>query len=140
MDLHQSSNVATTQWVANSLRNTTSAPFTYALLTAAAHHLQALGAREAEDTLVFKAKAISEINSLLSDANTGIDDNNIAAVFMLLCLEESALAPGSKPDDDANWSELQRSIHLNGLRTMIQQRGGLAALSANRCLQVFILM
>jgi hypothetical protein len=30
--------------------------------------------------------------------------------------------------------------HLNGLRTMIRQRGGLAALGGNQCLHVFILM
>jgi len=140
LDLHQSSNIATTQWVANSLLGSTSAPFTYAILTTSALHLQALGATTAESALYYKSKAISEINMLLSDEKTSTDDNNIAAVFMLLCLEESQLAPGNEKRDDIGWSELQRSIHLNGLRIMIQQRGGLAGLSSNRCLQVFLLM
>ncbi|KAF2191344.1 hypothetical protein K469DRAFT_656147 [Zopfia rhizophila CBS 207.26] len=141
VDMHQSSKIATTDWLSNALRDTTSgAPFTYAVLTTSALHLQSLGVNNnIENILYYKARAISEINTNLSDPRTSIGDNNIAAVFMLLCLEESQLAPG-RAHDDSEWNEMQRAIHLNGLRTMIQQRGGLSALSANRCLQVFILM
>ncbi|KAF2735062.1 hypothetical protein EJ04DRAFT_222574 [Polyplosphaeria fusca] len=139
VDLHQTSTATTTGWVARSLRDQTSAPFAYALLTSSALHLQGLGAQGVENPLYYKAQAISEVNKLLSDPTTGVDDNNIAAVFMLLCLEESQTAPGNL-HDDTEWSEMQRAIHLNGLRTMIDQRGGLAALSSNKCLQVFLLM
>ncbi|KAF2865894.1 fungal-specific transcription factor domain-containing protein [Massariosphaeria phaeospora] len=139
VDLHQSAAGSTMKWFANSLQNTTSAPFTYAVLAASALQLQALGATNRYNVLKYKAQAISEINTLLSDPQTSIDDNNITAVFMLLCLEESQLAPG-KDHDDSEWSEMQRAIHLNGLRTMIEQRGGLSALHSNRCLQVFVLM
>ncbi|KAF2473224.1 uncharacterized protein BDR25DRAFT_129824 [Lindgomyces ingoldianus] len=141
VDLHQTSTITTTEWVASSLRNDNSAPFTYAMLTTSALHLQAMGANNAENALYYKGRAISEINTNLSDPKTSVDDSNIAAVFMLLCLEESQLAPvEGKAGNDPEWNEMHRQIHLNGLRTMIQQRGGLAALSANRCLQVFILM
>jgi hypothetical protein len=99
-----------------------------------------VGACKLQDVLYYKARAISEINKLLSNPKTMIDDCNITAVFMLLTLEEYQLAPGSRTGDDEDWSELQRSIHLNGLKTMISQRGGLAGLGTNRCLQVFILM
>ncbi|KAF2000034.1 hypothetical protein P154DRAFT_522825 [Amniculicola lignicola CBS 123094] len=135
LDIRQSSTITTTEWVANSLRDSTSAPFTYALLTSSSLHLQALGAKQ--DTLHFKAKAIEEINKMLSHPQDCVDDNNIAAVFMLLCLEESQLVPGNAAQ--ADWTEAQRTIHLNGLRSMIYQRGGLAALNS-RCLQSFILM
>lgn len=140
VDIHRSSTKATMQWLSSSLQNTTAGPFTYALLTGSALQLQALGKFKLGDTLYYKAQAISEINKLLSDPTTSIDDNNIAAVFMLLTLEESQIAPGKKSDDDQDWSETQRAVHLHGLRTMIQQRGGLAALNSNQCLQVFILM
>ena len=140
LDIHQASRAATMRWLSSSLQNTTAGPFTYALITGSALQLQSLGKFQLGDTLYYKAQAISEINKLLSDSTTSIDDNNIAAVFMLLTLEESQIAPGSKSDDDQDWSESHRAVHLHGLRTMIQQRGGLAALSKNRCLQVFILM
>lgn len=140
LDIHQSSRAATMRWLSSSLQNTTAGPFTYALITGSALQLQSLGKFQLGDTLYYKAQAISEINKLLSDSTTSIDDNNIAAVFMLLTLEESQIAPGSKSDDDQDWNETHRAVHLHGLRTMIQQRGGLAALSKNQCLQVFILM
>jgi hypothetical protein len=141
MDLHHSATSTTAQWVSKSLQSETSAPFTYAMITSSALHLQAMGASNAETALYYKGRAISEINASLSDPNTSIDDSNITAVFMLLCMEESQLVPvEGKAGDEADWNELHRQIHLNGLKTMIQQRGGLAALSSNRCLQVFILM
>lgn len=140
IDLHHSSNIVCTQWVANSLQHSTSAPFTYALLTSSALLLSMVGGCRLQDVLFYKARAITEINLLLSDPRTRIDDCNITAVFILLTLEEFQLAPGSRTRDDADWSELQRKIHLEGLKTMLKQRGGLKGLASNRCLQVFILM
>lgn len=111
------------------------------MVTTSALQLQMMGGSiQQEETLHYKAQAISEINKLLTDPKTSVDDNNITAVFMLLCLEESQLAPGMKAGDDGDWNESQRNIHLNGLRTMIQQRGGLAGLSSNRNLQAFLFM
>jgi hypothetical protein len=99
-----------------------------------------MGSRtKVEEVLYYKARAISEINKLLGSPETMILDDNITAVFILLTLEELKLAPASSKAE-AEWTELQRRVHLNGLRTMIEQRGGLAALESNRCLQTFILM
>jgi hypothetical protein len=140
VDLHQLSSIATEKWVKSSLTGATSAPFTFAILTTSALHLQALGAATEANVLYYKTRAISEINTMISDNKNSTNDDNIAAVFMLLCLEESQLAPTNKNHGDAEWSEYQRSIHLNGLKAMIEQRGGLANLSSNRCLQTFLLM
>ncbi|KAF2280175.1 uncharacterized protein EI97DRAFT_391056 [Westerdykella ornata] len=137
---HSSTNLLKTHWVASSLQNITSPPFAYALLTSSALLLMLQGLCRLDEVLYFKSKAISEINKLLSDPNTSVADGNIAAVFTLLTLEEYQLVPGNQSRDEADWSELQRKIHLNGLCTMISQRGGLSALSTNRCLQTFIMM
>jgi hypothetical protein len=59
---------------------------------------------------------------------------------MLLAMEESELADPRRQGNDREYSLTANNAHLNGLRTMIGQRGGLASLNSNRCLQVFILM
>ncbi|KAF2205614.1 hypothetical protein GQ43DRAFT_477206 [Delitschia confertaspora ATCC 74209] len=145
VDLHQSSNIATSQWLSGALQDTSSGKsITYAILCSTALHLHLMGASTLDQVLYYKTLAISEINSNLSKPDTSVADNNIAAVFMLLCMEESMLALSAadphQSKDDLDWSEKQKLVHLNGLRTMIQQRGGLAALATNRCLQVFLLM
>lgn len=81
-----------------------------------------------------------EVNKLLSDPRTSIDDTTIATVLMLLAMEESDLADSRRQGNDRECSLSANNAHLNGLRTMIGQRGGLVSLSSNRCLQVFILM
>ena len=87
-----------------------------------------------DNVLYHKTRAISEINSNLCDPQSSIGDNNIAAVFTLLTIEETMLVP-----EDVPAGSRQRMIHLNGLKAMIEQRGGLAALGTNKCLQSFIL-
>lgn len=81
-----------------------------------------------------------EVNKLLSNPRMNIEDTTIAAVLILLALEESDLADSRRQGSDREWSLSANNAHLYGLRTMIWQRGGLAALSTNRCLQVFLLM
>lgn len=88
------------------------------------------------DALHYKTETIGAVNELLDDSLNRVDDNNIAAVFILLCIEESQLAFRQNHDG----SEEHRKFHLNGLQTMIKQRGGLAALGSNQCLQTFIWM
>ena len=93
-----------------------------------------------DDVLYHKTRAISEINSNLCDPQLSIGDNNIAAVFTLLTIEETMLVPDAGHGrEDVPAGSKQRMIHLNGLKAMIEQRGGLAALGANKCLQSFIL-
>lgn len=63
----------------------------------------------------------------------------IATVLALLALEESDLADPRRQGADRESSLSANNAHLKGLRTMIEQRGGFAALSTS-CLQLFVLM
>jgi len=145
VDIRQSSTVASSEWLAGALRDDASGgAFTYAILCSTALHRYLIGGGGREKILYYKGRAISEINSNLSDPERSISDNNIAAVFTLLTIEESMLAltaaTSKSSEDEHDWTKMQKLIHLNGLRTMIRQRGGLAGLGTNRCLQTFILM
>ncbi|KAF7566464.1 Fungal-trans-2 domain containing protein [Pyrenophora tritici-repentis] len=112
IDLHRFSEVAATEWISACIHSPMGAPF----------------------------RAISEVNRLLSDPSKSTDDTTIATVLILLALEEADLADLGKKGDDRRCSVSVSNAHLSGLRTMIAQRGGLAALNGNRCLQAFILM
>lgn len=87
-----------------------------------------------------KWRAVSAVNQSLTHHKNSIDDTTIAAVLILLAFEESELADTRKKGDDRRHSMSMNDAHLDGLRKMIEQRGGLAALGGNRCLQTFILM
>lgn len=119
--------------MARCIQSPNGAPYIYAALTASA---RALGL----DSEIYKWQAITEINKLLSDPRTSIEDTTIASVLIMLALEESDLANPAQQGNDRERSLTANSAHLNGLKTMIYQRGGLGALKTNRCLQVFILM
>ncbi|OCL12690.1 hypothetical protein AOQ84DRAFT_284670 [Glonium stellatum] len=138
LDTRHQSKVATTEWLAKALQDSSRSAFAQAVLCSAALHLYVTGTGTMDYVLYHKTRAISEINSNLCDPESSIDDNNIAAVFTLLTIEETMLVP------DAGHGHgpaglTQRMIHLNGLRAMIEQRGGLSALATNKCLQSFIL-
>jgi len=62
-------------------------------------------------------------------------------VFNLLSVEESLLLPvfQGQLGEDGEEEPNQRMIHLNGLKRMVELRGGLGAIKSNRCLQAFIL-
>jgi hypothetical protein len=137
IDIRQKSSLMRSDWFGTALSN---AGFMHSLLCTAALHLYFVG-RGSMDTIVYhKTQAIAAINSAISDPNPnlGISDANIGAVFNLLCVEESLLWPGL-PQETIEQKLNQREIHLNGLRRMVQLRGGLTAISSNRILQAFIL-
>lgn len=133
VDIHKSSSFAATDWIARCIQSPSGASYIYAALTASA---RAVGL----DSEAYKWRAVSEVNKLLSNPKTSTDDTTIATVLVLLALEESDLADPRRQGSDREWSLSANDAHLNGLRTMIGQRGGLVALNANSCLQVFILM
>ncbi len=133
VDLHKTASLAATDWISRCIQSPNGAPYIYAALTASA---RAVGL----NCEAYKWQAITEINKLLSDPKTSTDDTTIASVLILLALEESDLANPERQGSDRERSLTANSAHRNGLRTMIRQRGGLAALHTNRCLQVFILM
>jgi hypothetical protein len=125
------------EWFGTALNN---AGFMHSLLCTAALHMYVVGRCPIATVFYHKTKAIEAINAAISDPDLslGISDANIGAVFNLLCVEESLLNPFFK--QEAGEGQLnQREIHLNGLRRMLQMRGGLKAINSNRILQAFIL-
>ena len=115
--------------------------FMHSLLCTAALHMYASGRGSIETILYHRAQAITAINNAISDPNPviGISDANIGAVFNLLCVEESLLLPWLRQDRSDEDAPNQREIHLEGLRRMVQLRGGLLGINSNRILQAFIL-
>lgn len=112
----------------------TGAPFIFAVLYSSVLTSQATP----DEILLYKTRAVGAINSQLKDITSRVDDNNVASVFMLLTLEEMTIADKSQADIERSKNE--RDIHRDGLKEMIRQRGGLAALTTNPNLQIFILM
>ncbi|PVI07361.1 hypothetical protein DM02DRAFT_498903, partial [Periconia macrospinosa] len=131
LDHRQVSKASTTRWISHSMLSRTGAPFIFAVLYSSVLTSQATP----DEILLYKTRAVGAINSQLKDPNSRVDDNNIAAVFMLLTLEEMTVV-----DDKSDQSKKERDVHRDGLKEMIQQRGGLAALASNQNLQIFILM
>lgn len=125
--------MAATDWIAKCIQSPNGAPYIYAALTASARGVGL-------NSEAYKWRAITEVNKLLSNPKTSTDDTTIATVLILLAMEESDLADPRRQGNDRECSLSANYAHLNGLRTMIGQRGGLASLNTNRCLQVFILM
>jgi hypothetical protein len=121
------------------MQSETGAPFIYALLTSSALTAAAPSKDQDKEILDYKTRAIGSINEQLLNPRTQVSDNNIAAVLILLSLEEMKAAEQST-QSGSDWSVKQMQLHLSGLKTMIQQRGGLVGLSSNLCLQTFILM
>jgi hypothetical protein len=122
-------------WIRTCVQSNTGSPFIYAVLSCSARAVQL-------DPEVYKWRAISEVNRLLSDPHTSTNDTTIAAVLILLANEEAELADIKRRGDEhkCRVTRAANEAHHNGLRTMIQQRGGLTALSGNRFLQVCLLM
>ena len=89
---------------------------------------------------MYKWRAVAAVNEILTEHTNNIDDTTIASVLMLLAFEESEVADPRKKGDDRRHSISMNNAHLDGLRKMVEQIGGLAALNGNRCLQAFILM
>ncbi|KAF2025257.1 hypothetical protein EK21DRAFT_104070 [Setomelanomma holmii] len=133
IDPYRSSEGAALSWATACIQSPIGAPFIYAALTSSSRAAQV-------ESEIYKWRAMSEVNGLLSDLRTSTNDVTIAAVLMLLAIEEADLADPRRRGDDRESSVSVDDAHHNGLKTMIRQRGGLAALSRNRCLQVCLLM
>lgn len=138
VDIRHKSNLIRTDWFGTALN---SRAFMHSLLCAAALHLYIVGKGSYFSIVYHKAQAVTAINAALSDPELGISDANIGAVFNLLSVEESLLLPifQEQLGEDGEEEPNQRMIHLNGLKRMVELRGGLGAIKSNRCLQAFIL-
>ncbi|KAL6691744.1 hypothetical protein J3F84DRAFT_397515 [Trichoderma pleuroticola] len=81
-------------------------------------------------TLHHRGRAIIAVQHNLADLTVAISDENIAAVFNLLCVEESMFLPIFtatslfKPDIN------QRQAHMRGLKETIRLRGGVHGLGS----------
>jgi hypothetical protein len=85
IDPHFSSKAAALNWMAACFQSPLGAPFIYAGLT--------FSSRAAKlDSEGYKWRALSEVNRLLADPRTSIDDTTIAAVLVLLAIEEADLS------------------------------------------------
>lgn len=133
LDLFKSSEAAATDWVATCVQSPIGAPFIYAALTTVTRSANL-------ESNTYKWRAIADLNKFLADPSKSTDDTTIATVLILLALEEAELADPRKTGSDRQNSININDVHRSGLQTMIRQRGGLAALGSNQCLQVFILM
>ena len=138
VDVRHKSDLMRSDWFGTAMSNP---GFMHSLLCTAALHLYIVGRGSIDTIFYHKARAIAAINSAISnpDTNSGISDANIGAVFNLLCVEESLLLPFFQQEVAEENQPNQREIHLNGLRRMVQLRGGLKAIDSNRILQAFIL-
>jgi hypothetical protein len=133
IDPYKSCEKIAKSWMTNCVQSPIAAPFIYAMLTSSARAARL-------DPEVYKWRAVSEVNGLLSNSHTNTNDTTIAAVLVLLANEEADLADPKRQGDKRECSLLVNEAHQNGLRTMIRQRGGLAALGGNRVLQVCLFM
>ncbi len=79
------------------------------------------------------------VQKSLADPQKAVSDENIAAVFSLLCLEESLFLPqfSSRPELQPDLAVLLS--HTKGLAEMVRLRGGIHGLSSSRFLQHLII-
>jgi hypothetical protein len=138
IDFRHRSTLMRSDWFGTAMSNT---GFMHSLLSTAALHLYMSGRGSIDTILHHRAQAIAAINAAIShpDVNVGISDANIGAVFNLLAVEEGLLLPAFEQEGLGEDQFAQRAIHMNGLRRMVQLRGGLGAMNSNRVLQAFML-
>jgi hypothetical protein len=138
VDIRHKSDLMRSDWFGTAMSNP---GFMHSLLCTAALHLYVVGRGSIDTIFHHKAQAIASINYAISnpDPNLRISDANIGAVFNMLCVEESLLLPFFRQETSEEEQLNKREIHLNGLRRMVQLRGGLTAITSNRILQAFIL-
>lgn len=101
----------------------------------------ALGQSSYYAVLQYKSAAITELNTTISDPVLGVTDGNIGAVFTLLCVDESFPLPSATQCPHTNPDGVsQRNMHLQGLKQMIQVRGGLMSLKVSSPWLYFFLL
>lgn len=113
--------------------------FMHAILSLTALQLAAVQPQRRDHytglTLHHRGRAITAVQHNLADSTLAISDENIAAVFNLLCVEENMFLPifttTSLFKPDVN----QRQAHLQGLKEMIRLRGGVHGLGSFKPLQ-----
>lgn len=136
VDFRHRSDLVQHHWFGTAMSNP---GFMQSLLCTIALHMYVMGRGSFSDLVYHKTKAITAVNAALSDREAATSDANIGAVFNLLCVEESLPMAIFQRENSDEEQPNQRQIHLNGLRKMVEIRGGLRNMNSNRCLQAFIL-
>ncbi|KAL7934933.1 hypothetical protein V8C35DRAFT_22652 [Trichoderma chlorosporum] len=117
--------------------------FMHALLSLTALQLAAAQPHQIEYysslTLYHRARAIAAIQHNLTDMSLAISDENIAAVFNILCVEENMFLPVFTTARHINPDANQLHAHIHGLNEMIRLRGGILELGSFKPLQHFII-
>ena len=80
---------------------------------------------------------VSALHFYMTHSGSSPGDANMAAVFNLLCVEETMFLPTFKQEGELARDSAHRDVHLRGLLRMVELRGGVRNLE-NRCLQAFI--
>ena len=104
VDIHRASSDAATSWISECLLSPNGSPYIFATLTASA---RTVGLQSE----AYKWRAVAEVNKLLSDPKTSTADMTIAAVLILLALEESDLAKPGRQGTEREWSLSANSAH-----------------------------
>ncbi|CAH0044557.1 unnamed protein product [Clonostachys solani] len=99
--------------------------------------------RHFKSFLEHRILAIAAVQQNLASEELALTDENIAAVFSLLCVEENfyihATEIYSKAGRYLQQDDIQRATHLAGLQRMLSIRGGAGSLESSRVLQAFII-
>lgn len=138
VDVRRRSTSMKSEWFDTALGNE---GFMHSLLSTAALHMFVFGKGTVSTILSHRAKAISAVNKALSmrDRAVRFSDATLGAVFNLLTVEEGLMMPHFKDEIPYDEQPNAMNMHLNGLREMLNMRGGLMAVGTNRVLQAFIL-
>jgi hypothetical protein len=138
VDFRRRSTLMKSEWFGTAI---SSPAFMHSLLCTAALHRFVVGRGSIDTILYHRTQAISAINTAIStpDVNIGISDANIGAVFSLLTVEEYLASPLFEQEPIDHDHRHQFDVHMNGLKRMVQLRGGILALHSNRVLQAFML-
>ena len=85
-----------------------------------------------------RASAIKAVQKNLADPVKAISDENIAAVFSLLCLEENLFSTSFSSLIGIQQNTAHLSAHAKGLKDMLRLRGGATGTSSSKLLQHLI--
>jgi hypothetical protein len=138
VDVRRKSTLMKSEWFDTALSNE---GFMHSLLSTAALHMFIFGKGTVQAILDHRAKAISAVNKALSTQDRAVrfSDATLGAVFNLLTVEEGLMMPVFEDEIPYDEQPNAMDMHLNGLREMLNLRGGLKAVGTNRILQAFIL-
>ena len=85
-----------------------------------------------------RIQAVAAVQRNLSNPSEALREENIAAVFNLLCVEDNVALCDLYGVGKLQVDSEQRVVHLNGLKRMIKSKGGIRSLGKLKGLQSFL--